>query len=539
LNVTNKNGRYFIREFIDKFKQNKVLSDVRSDFVELLERPRLLLNINPNTPDTVITQRVIDSQLDRLPAGWYGFTEAVIRLIDGAAKNEIFIDKQGELRASWKRTLKAVSPLTIILDGTSERELWQALLNQDITEYGCDISEQNLTITQFPQKSFAKSQWLDSNQDRIRPGALGRLLWHIEQTKADAFIGQKMLEDKLNLTLKTRHFGALRGFNDIENCQGLVVCGRSEPTAFDVENITRALFSNENLTLPGFYERQRWLANNQYIDINGHVDKRCALILRQIRDSEVKQALARARPYSDKNQARACHVLTNTPISNYQVSYSEVLIPEPVFRVLGLTGQGCVIETSRPSLMSFDLNTEMIKEIKNWGKVGLPLLSNILISERPTLFLEFRLKGDRGSSRQCVSFVDIETAISVLESKYERKLTSHCLISNSTPLISEPLISEPLIIDSPPLISEPLPVFSEPVNSEPFDDNKARVAHAFAAINNFELTARERFAIVEKTVNETTNYDFDVETQTQWKWIMKSYDYYHNNKTIYSVRLVS
>lgn len=98
------------------------------------------------------------------------------------------------------------------------------------------------------------------------------------------------------------HFGAIRGLDNWKDCDALVLIGRNEPTAKEVENIARAFFYDDPvpLQLSGQWSSRPegyWLASGEQlgVEIAAHLDPRVHEVLMQIREAESIQALDRLR----------------------------------------------------------------------------------------------------------------------------------------------------------------------------------------------------------------------------------------------------
>jgi hypothetical protein len=114
---------------------------------------------------------------------------------------------------------------------------------------------------------------------------------------------EKLIAPRLRPGIKTGHFGALRGRNEWQGCDTIVVIGRDQPPPLAVESDARALYADdeEPLALTGEYEteerRLRMTAEGPPVTskVVAHRDRRVQALLESYREREVEQAVDRAR----------------------------------------------------------------------------------------------------------------------------------------------------------------------------------------------------------------------------------------------------
>lgn len=129
---------------------------------------------------------------------------------------------------------------------------------------------------------------------KARPGAL--------------IIGNKSVIKALNPGehgAHAAHFGAIRGRNDWEKIDRIMVIGREQPSPADVERIARAFAAHdddafESLGGKRYPQAQRGIrkrdGSGHKIAVNFHPNAWADRLLKQIRDAEIVQAVDRIRP---------------------------------------------------------------------------------------------------------------------------------------------------------------------------------------------------------------------------------------------------
>jgi hypothetical protein len=124
------------------------------------------------------------------------------------------------------------------------------------------------------------------------------------------------------LNLVTANFGAIRGLNSLERVSHLIVLGRPEPKAADIENIARvALDMHPDVSLAGQHYPKRnvglRMADSSAVRVEEayHPDPAVHAILEQARCSEVAQAVHRCRPIRrPEERPVTVEIISNTVI---------------------------------------------------------------------------------------------------------------------------------------------------------------------------------------------------------------------------------
>lgn len=160
------------------------------------------------------------------------------------------------------------------------------------------------------------------------------------------------LDDRPALPYAVAHLNGIRGKDTWKHATGIVVAGRLEPGVEAVEELARAVFYADPRPLafvgadgegrksyPKVARPVRFRDGRvQAVDVPAHPDARCDAILRQIRDAELMQALARIRPIH-RTSANRCEVIlaTNVPLDGLVIDRAATwrdLVPDEDRRML-------------------------------------------------------------------------------------------------------------------------------------------------------------------------------------------------------------
>jgi hypothetical protein len=127
------------------------------------------------------------------------------------------------------------------------------------------------------------------------------------------------LIDDLPPHVTTAHFGGLRGLNSFEHCETVVVMGREQPSAQAIEALTRPFTATDAepfMPVGEYVDQSRGRRTRDDTEPNivvaqVHFDPRCQIVLEQIREAEMVQAIDRVRPIFNH---RKVFVLNNLPL---------------------------------------------------------------------------------------------------------------------------------------------------------------------------------------------------------------------------------
>ena len=345
----------------------------------------------------------------------------------GEAGDKVFYARKGDIR---------LKP-TLILDATAERAVYDALLGADNYDFVEINAEQNLKIFQVIDQPVGKKKLIDDAGYLPAVIALAKstnsaLITHLD--------GINYAKEKkwLNDDDTSAHFNALRGLNSLESCNSLVIAGRIEPNALAVEAIARSLWSSADLCLSG-----------SYIELNVgdraarcHADERVDAVLRLHREAELEQAIGRLRAVRSPT-TKFLYVITNAPLSLpniTKVKIADILMDRRQALVM-LRDQGVLIKAKNYLLKAHPDLFQSIGEIHQW----LMRLENGFKGYEPYIYTyysvctpySFRLKGQRGSMANAVSWLDDAGTMDAIET-----LTHGSIISFEAP--EKPVIEMPL-----------------------------------------------------------------------------------------------
>ena len=228
----------------------------------------------------------------------------------------------------------------------------------------------NVTIRQVTDRTGSAAAFANpANQDRAFNVALSLLDRHAETVAADPaarplVVCQKAVEDAWTeagrATVTTgpdgrartvatagfdiEHFGNVRGKDGWKHAAGLVIVGRIEPPPYEIERLARSVFYADapplayllpdretgRIQLPKRPVKLRSRAGQAAtVEVSYHPEDRADRLLRQVREAELGQALARVRPIH-RGADMPCEivVLTNVPLAiepDRLVSWNEIV----------------------------------------------------------------------------------------------------------------------------------------------------------------------------------------------------------------------
>lgn len=253
----------------------------------------------------------------------------------------------------WSNDPRFKETPTLIIDADAD-ELITKRFYPDASIIEIDAAWQNVEITPIYDKTgSAQSLKRTRRRDEIWNAALDmadRLSAIIggDPARRPLLITQKHVEDfyiengdlpaegteeRQRFPFDVAHFGALRGKDRWKECAGIIVAGRIEPSPHELESCARSLWfgSAEPLVFiqPGPDERyclpkrEEWIEPKEgparQVMVSYHPDPRTDRVLRQIREAELMQAIARVRPIH-RGADIPCQiiVLSNVPLPGIQ-----------------------------------------------------------------------------------------------------------------------------------------------------------------------------------------------------------------------------
>lgn len=238
------------------------------------------------------------------------FTTIALDLDHGQADSVGVWLNGDSLEVSALQTFRHAGGHFLHLDGTGSRRMAEALFGRlDLHHHRV---ERNAKVIQITGHSFSKASitgqgWHSGRRLEQAKATREKLQEVIQRTGANAVFAQKAVLESLGLSGDERagHFGALRGINRWENAQTGIIIGRLQPAPQEVEAIARAFAAKAGDSfeaLPSgeaYPKTTRWMRVRdgaaQPLETEYHPDPWADLILTQIREKEVEQALDRLR----------------------------------------------------------------------------------------------------------------------------------------------------------------------------------------------------------------------------------------------------
>jgi hypothetical protein len=266
----------------------------------------------------------VDLPRDRLNSVWFD-PEARVRVGKEIERAErVFVGRVRKPRVADETPV-------LVLDGTGSIELYRTLFGERMRLHRF-APPRDAQVTQTTVKGFSRQSLTGrdrngnpiSNQkvkevERLRSRIIdllrllpGKILLVTYQAVED------LLVDQVPPHVGTAHFGALRGINAFERCEIVVILGREQPSAQAIEAMTRPFTATdpESFIPIGEYvlqSRGRRMRNGgpNVVEVHGHPDPRCQVMLEQVREAEIAQAIDRVRPVFNR---RRIILLTNLPL---------------------------------------------------------------------------------------------------------------------------------------------------------------------------------------------------------------------------------
>lgn len=226
-------------------------------------------------------------------------------------------------------SMKTINPAylaapLLMLDATAQSDLVAKLVGQPLSHHAKIEALESVTIEQDPNISGAKSFFFSKGKST---GNVERVRHYVKAQAAQggrtAVISNKDTIDALDLPddILTGHFNALRGMNDMQDVDQLVIVGRTLPNAEAVRRLVGAIWGTPcegDLNFAG--EAWRRVIDGSSMKLAQsktatHADPRAEIILRQIRDAEVMQAVGRLRGVNRSTPVR-CIVLSDAVLDH-------------------------------------------------------------------------------------------------------------------------------------------------------------------------------------------------------------------------------
>lgn len=397
-------------------------------------------DISPATPKSLIDQALKGYQRNPL-SRFDGLYFSLLAYMAGQTNLIWFGNDRGFY--TYKRQSKLLDKYpALILDASADELIYKAFLGDDIRFIEINVRE-NLDIVQIQNMPVGRCRL---NADDLLPQVCA-----FAHSVGGALISNKSAIDEARGLgwldgMPHAHFNALRGLNSLEHAHTLVVCGRPEPDALAVESMARAIWPDQQLTLPGHYSRMMSGAGA----VNAHVDPRANAVLRAIRDEEIEQAKGRLRSCRSSVTKRL-YVLSNVPVRAERIKFVgiEELLPDRRLALALLRHGGTLplnptwLHANCPDLFGNEAQAKKWAQrlaIKPWDapaglKGTFPYEGYIHRRLSP---LSFRLSGQKGQPARAISWHDKKRTIQTLERQCNRPVI-FCDLPETSPRAAEPL----------------------------------------------------------------------------------------------------
>lgn len=230
----------------------------------------------------------------------------------------------------------------VMLDATANAELVAKLAGGPVTHHATIRARENLTIEQDPNLSGAKSFFFAKNKPTGNVVKVKRYLVALASQGPTAVIGNKDTVAAMDIPphIGRAHFNALRGLNDLAHVDTLVIVGRTLPSEAALERHVWAVFGTP-VTGRLDHKGTAWRAVLQDGKVMEaatkaatHPDAWVEMILAQIRDSEVMQAVGRLRAVNRSTPARC--ILLSDAVIDAPIQLADL---RPSLRACGVLGE--------------------------------------------------------------------------------------------------------------------------------------------------------------------------------------------------------
>lgn len=244
-----------------------------------------------------------------------------------AESNAVVVDGQS-VSVLRRKELNLPDVPTLLIDADANPDLLKQF-------FGCDVPVEDISVErqaeviQFKDKTFSAGATKDGS---TLAQQAARFIEGVADTGQTLVVSNKDTKEWFkaqNIPHVTfDHFNNLRGVNLYKDYQNIVIVGRNEPSAIDLEKLARGLWydAEEPFRLldekSGNYPLIREKRGYRLRDGHGsymtqvHPDWRCQALLEQMRESESTQAIDRLRllrPHSEGLQRRV-FILCSVPL---------------------------------------------------------------------------------------------------------------------------------------------------------------------------------------------------------------------------------
>lgn len=349
--------------------------------------------------------------------------------------------KSDKLVITRRKTLQVPFDVPVIfIDANAQPEILKQF--RDNVEL-VDISvERQAVIHQFTDLSFSKSSFANNP---VQLGEVREFVARVAKTGQTLAVASKAIRHQLTgidpaVEKSTsyegttyNHFGALRGLNEFENFDNVIIVGREQLPSNALEDLARALWWDADTSLRfledikgskplGKSHRTYRASVSKTVQVATHPDPRAQLMLEQVREAESEQAIDRLRLLrAPAGQQRQVIILSSVPLNisvNHLYGWKQLqqclALVEEADGVLPLSPAHMVLRCPKVAT-SISKARDMADSIK-----VLRLLITIITRQDSTL-LQYRPKGSSKPSSAIVndrlSKAQVEVALTACAGK--------------------------------------------------------------------------------------------------------------------------
>jgi hypothetical protein len=329
---------------------HKAYPDLRSDIAELQTQYEVEVpNISPDMDDADCESRInniavdFDKEMNFAP-----LLEVLAKAVNsdvGDTQTIWYDKKESAVCINGLRNLDRLKNTQIlIIDGTMNFDAIEKIVDHvdyekiapkrkyqghTIQVYNHPMSQNKLTPSHFYKSKKGSSNKYKESFAKAESNklAIEQKLQNIADTMGDGLVvSSKKFKEELTVPkgCQSTHFGNLRGKNQWEHLNWVVVIGRNQPRFEVCENIARAYYGNDPNPLKltggkverrtvGYRIRGGW---KEGVAVDYHKDDRVRSFIYQIREAETEQAIDRIRLIQNKEeQYKPVHIISNVPVN--------------------------------------------------------------------------------------------------------------------------------------------------------------------------------------------------------------------------------
>jgi hypothetical protein len=331
--------------------------------------------IDPALPDAELTEQLTKSAAPKKLADLFN------RLADEKAARSTgpiysFEWRDDNLEMRGRLSTDSLPPNLLLTDATASPFILGAVFPNYEIEFQRLNIHRNAYVTQVRDLTFSR-YWLLTK--RKLPQVVARLKELAARYPRLAIFTTKRIrceitgEDRKGrlpefalmpgTTARIGHYGNLRGSDQFKDCDAIVILGREQPNVADVEDAMKALFYDTTLPLKfvkairttraGVAERDYKTAYRPYrmrdgsvqkAEVQVHPDPRGQALLERGRESEMIQALDRARLIHHEGPPKPVFILCSIPLPGVEVdrlvTWKELVGPEWLHRCVDAVAAG-------------------------------------------------------------------------------------------------------------------------------------------------------------------------------------------------------